>query len=168
MANQPLGFAEIFAGGILLIAGVSGDSIGSVVKGTFTWPPKPFGASGIGAQASKAAASNTTTSSNATSPADAGAIMSQIAQSKGWSASQLQDWKNVIGAEDASYSLTAKNPTSTAYGIAQFINGPDEYYTWGGDPGTVQGQLTAMANYISNRYGDPSSAWSFHLANGYY
>jgi hypothetical protein len=165
MANQPLGFAEIFAGGILLIAGISGDSIGNVVKGTFQWPPKPWGTSGIGAQAQAQATSG---SSNSSSPADAGKIMSDIATSKGWTSAQLQDWKNVIGAEDASYSLTAKNPTSTAYGIAQFINGPSEYYTWGGDPGTVQGQLTAMANYISSRYGDPSSAWSFHLANGYY
>lgn len=40
MANQPLAFAEIVAGGILALAGISGSSIGEVMKGTFTWPPK--------------------------------------------------------------------------------------------------------------------------------
>lgn len=42
MASQPLAFAELAAGGVLFLAGISGDSIGSVVKGTFTWPPKPL------------------------------------------------------------------------------------------------------------------------------
>lgn len=85
-----------------------------------------------------------------------------------WSSGQ--QWSclvNVINAESGG-SLTAQNPSSSAYGIAQFINGPSEYATYGGNSTTVLGQMSAMINYIKQRYGTPCAAWSFHLANGYY
>jgi hypothetical protein len=74
---------------------------------------------------------------------------------------------NVIVSE-SNGTLTDTNPSSNAYGIAQFINGPSEYYTYGGNPNTLVGQLTAMANYIAQRYGNPANAWSFHQAHNWY
>lgn len=95
------------------------------------------------------------------------AMLEAIGKKHHWSQAQINDWWNVIRAE-SNGTLTDTNSSSGAYGIAQFINGPSEYYQYGGNPHTVMGQLTAMANYISQRYGDPSRAWSFHLAHNWY
>ena len=78
-------------------------------------------------------------------PANVQSIVSMIAGHLGWSVS---DWDKVIMRESGG-SMTARNSSSGAYGIAQFIQGPSEYYEWGGNPNTLQGQLIAMANYIS-------------------
>lgn len=93
--------------------------------------------------------------------------LTALAAQKGWNATQVQAWKQVINRESGG-SLTAQNPTSSAYGIAQFINGPSEYAQYGGNSTTVAGQLTAMANYIKQRYGTPAAAWAHELSAGWY
>lgn len=85
----------------------------------------------------------------------------------GWSGQQLSDWASLIKSE-SNGTITDTNPSSGAYGIAQGITGPGWYAAHGGSPDTVTGQLTAMANYIAQRYGNPSAAWSFHRANNWY
>jgi len=95
------------------------------------------------------------------------AALAQIAAQHHWNAAEVADWMRVIVSE-SNGTLTDKNPGSGAYGIAQFINGPGEYYTYGGNPNTLTGQLTAMANYIAQRYGNPSAAWAFHQAHNWY
>jgi hypothetical protein len=75
---------------------------------------------------------------------------------------------NAVEMREAGYSLTAQNPTSGAYGVAQFINGPSEYYSYGGNPFTAAGQFTAMFNYIRQRYGNPLGAWAHELNFGWY
>jgi hypothetical protein len=69
--------------------------------------------------------------------------------------------------KESGWNPNAQNPTSTAYGIAQFLNG-----TWGGtgfqktnDPYT---QIRAGLQYIKGRYGSPSAALSFHHRNNWY
>jgi hypothetical protein len=94
--------------------------------------------------------------------------MHQIASGMGWNASEVAAWQGVIAREDASGSLTAKNPTSRAYGIAQFINGPGEYAKYGGNTASAYGELTAMANYIKQRYGTPQAALAHELAYHWY
>jgi hypothetical protein len=94
-------------------------------------------------------------------------VMQQLALKRGWSGDQWQALYNVEMAE-AGFSLTAKNPGSGAYGEAQFINGPSEYYTWGGNPFTAAGQATAMLNYIASRYGTPAAAWAHEQAFHWY
>lgn len=79
----------------------------------------------------------------------------------------FDDWVNVENAE-AGFSLTATNPSSGAYGMAQFINGPSEYYTYGGNPYTYIGQAVAMANYIIQRYGNPAGAWAHEQSMHWY
>jgi hypothetical protein len=71
---------------------------------------------------------------------------------------------NALEMMEAGWNPSAQNPHSQAYGIAQFINGPTEYYEYGGNPGTVIGQLTGMFNYVKARYGDPISAYAHELA----
>lgn len=91
-------------------------------------------------------------------------IVRQISGQKGWNAN---DWLAVISLESGG-SMTARNPSSGAYGIAQFINGPAEYAQWGGNVNTLAGQLVAMANYIAARYGSPSAALAHEHAFHWY
>lgn len=86
-------------------------------------------------------------------------------------------WASHWGALDAmwikesGWDRFADNPTSDAYGIPQGMMGP------GGSvppPGYMPPESDAAVqiawglDYIAGRYGDPSAAWSFHQANGYY
>jgi cell wall-associated NlpC family hydrolase len=75
---------------------------------------------------------------------------------------------NSLENREAGWSMTARNPSSGAYGLAQFINGPSEYFQYGGDPNTALGQLTAMDNYIASRYGSPNAAWAHEVAHNWY
>lgn len=84
----------------------------------------------------------------------------------GWNPSEMGALITLWNKESG-WNPTADNPTSTAYGIAQFLNG-----TWAGtgiartsDPFQ---QIDAGLIYIKNRYGSPSAALAFHLENGFY
>jgi len=68
---------------------------------------------------------------------------------------------------ESGWNNNAQNPTSTAYGIGQFLNS-----TWAGvgysktsDPQT---QILAMLAYIASRYGNPNAAWNFKRSHNWY
>lgn len=89
-----------------------------------------------------------------------------IAPNYGWNANELSAWYT-LGMKESGWRNTAQNPTSTAFGIGQFLNS-----TWAGvgiaktsDPAL---QVEAMARYIRNRYGSPSKALAFHLSHNWY
>jgi hypothetical protein len=89
-----------------------------------------------------------------------------IAGQFGWNAQELQAWYT-LGMKESGWRNTAQNPTSTAFGIGQFLDS-----TWKGvgmsktsDP---QQQVLAMAKYIKNRYGSPSKALAFHISHNWY
>ena len=73
--------------------------------------------------------------------------------------------------KESGWDNKADNPTSDAYGIPQGMMGPGGsvpppgYMPPESDPAT---QIGWGLNYIADRYGDPSAAWSFHQSNGYY
>lgn len=90
-----------------------------------------------------------------------------LATGYGWgSGDQWNALNNLVMAESG-WDNTAQNPSSTAYGIGQFLNS-----TWSTVGGTKTSNATAqiqyMLAYIKQRYGTPSAAWAFHLANGWY
>ncbi len=85
----------------------------------------------------------------------------------GWTGGLWTDLNNVAMRESG-WSMTAQNPTSGAYGIAQFIDGPSEYAQYGGNADTLSGQLVAFFNYIKDRYGSPAGAWQHELDFGWY
>lgn len=169
MANLPLAFAELLAGGLLITAGATGDTLENIIAGDIQL--QPFGASSStpSTRPSSTGASTPTDSSGA--PSVAGQVTSQdlasIGASHGWSGPQLTAWMKVIQQESGG-NPNIVNPSSGAYGIAQFIDGPGEYATYGGSVDSVRGQLVAMANYIAQRYGDPAAAWAHEVSNNWY
>jgi hypothetical protein len=83
----------------------------------------------------------------------------EAAAKRGWTGSEWtaleQLWTN-----ESDWNPHAQNPTSTAYGIAQFLDS-----TWSGygtsktsDP---ERQIEAGLRYIAARYGTPSNALAF-------
>jgi TP901 family phage tail tape measure protein len=75
---------------------------------------------------------------------------------------------NSLETREASWNMLARNASSGAYGLAQFINGPSEYFQYGGSPFTAMGQLTGMLNYMGQRYpSGPNEAWRHELAFGW-
>jgi hypothetical protein len=95
------------------------------------------------------------------------ALAKQMAAKRGWTG-QLWTDLNYVEMREAGWNLKAKNPSSDAYGIAQFINGPSEYFAYGGNPNTAQGQVTAFENYVQQRYHGPAGAAAHERAFNWY
>ena len=93
------------------------------------------------------------------------ATAQQIAGSMGWDASQFAAWDAIINAESG-WNPNAQNPTSTAYGLGQFLNSTWKGYGAKTSDGATQ--LAYMARYIKQRYGTPQRALEFHYKNNYY
>ena len=76
----------------------------------------------------------------------------------GGSGSEFTCLENLWGKESG-WNPNAQNPSSTAYGIAQFLDS-----TWAGTgiAKTSDGyrQIDAGLIYIENRFGSPCGAWS--------
>lgn len=81
------------------------------------------------------------------------------------------DLWSLLGKESSStrtkLNPTAQNPSSSAYGIFQFLDS-----TWGSVGGSKTSdpykQSVYGLKYIKQRYGTPTGAWNFWNANGWY
>jgi hypothetical protein len=93
-------------------------------------------------------------------------MLQQYGAKVGWSAPMIQAWEGVIQLESGG-NFNAKNQGSGAYGLAQFINGAGEYAQYGGNL-TPSGQVTAMGNYIHQRYSNPENALAHEHAYHWY
>ena len=115
--------------------------------------------------AAPAAAPASAASSSSSSAAPRGSFK-DYAMSKVGSAEQFGCLEKLWGKESG-WNPNAQNPTSTAYGIPQFLNS-----TWAstGIAKTSDGyrQIDAGLIYIENRYGSPCGAWSHSQATGWY
>ena len=84
----------------------------------------------------------------------------------GGSGAEFTCLENLWGKESR-WNPNAQNPSSTAYGIAQFLNS-----TWAGTgiAKTSDGyrQIDAGLIYIENRFGSPCAAWSHSQSKGWY
>ena len=94
------------------------------------------------------------------------ALGQSMAAARGWTGTQWTALDRLV-MKESGWRNTAQNPTSTAYGIFQFLNS-----TWGGvgarktsDP---RAQIAAGLTYIGRRYGTPSGALAFHNRNNWY
>lgn len=84
----------------------------------------------------------------------------------GWS-SQWNDFDALVMSE-SSWDVHATNKSSGAYGLPQSLPG-NKMKSAGADWQTSgDTQLRWMMDYIKERYGSPSKAWSFHQKNNWY
>ena len=88
------------------------------------------------------------------------AMLRATAAQFGWAGGAQWDALMNLLQRESGFDNTAQNPTSSAYGIFQFINS-----TWAetgiaktSDPGL---QILAGLRYIKGRYNDPIGAWAF-------
>lgn len=65
-----------------------------------------------------------------------------------------------LWGKESAWNYKAKNPTSSAYGIAQVLNTPRN--------STIEYQVNNGLKYIVHRYGTPERAWAFWQRNGWY
>jgi hypothetical protein len=98
--------------------------------------------------------------------APAGSFQEYALSKLGGDGSQFSCLESLWGKESG-WNPDAQNPTSTAYGIPQFLDS-----TWAGTgiAKTSDGyrQIDAGLIYINDRYGSPCAAWSHSQANNWY
>src|SRR3954453_10111051 len=74
---------------------------------------------------------------------------------------------NQLWQRESGWNPNAQNPTSTAYGIAQFLNS-----TWASTgiakTSNPYRQIDAGLIYIRQRYGTPCAAWAFWQSHKWY
>lgn len=163
-----IGLVAITGAILLLTSGITDASFADVIAGK---AGELFRQNQPGATSTPTPASTAPGAKNTTPPGAVGkvttAMLETIGAAHGWSGQQITDWMNVVNQESGG-NPNAVNASSGASGIAQFINGFGEYAQYGGSASSVTGQLTAMANYIAQRYGNPSAAWAHEQANNWY
>jgi hypothetical protein len=98
--------------------------------------------------------------------APAGSYKEYAMSKLGGAGDQFSCLENLWGKESG-WNPNAQNPSSTAYGIPQFLDS-----TWAGTgiAKTSDGyrQIDAGLIYIENRFGSPCAAWSHSQSKGWY
>ncbi|WP_437772378.1 hypothetical protein [Arthrobacter sp. KNU40] len=100
-------------------------------------------------------------------PSGAQAYAASILPSYGWGQGEMSALITLWNKE-SDWRTTATNSSSGAYGIGQSLPA-EKMASEGADWQTnYQTQIRWGLNYIKERYGSPSAAWSFHLAHNWY
>lgn len=169
---------DLTGGGISEMSAVQGAVVGGISAGSgyYGTPTGVFAtaASRIGG-AGGAPGGKGSTSKGGT-PGKNQAIAASLFPSYGWgqpTAGNVQ-WEDLIKlwTQESSWSNTAMNPTSGAYGIAQAL--PSSKYPLAGRPPSMGGssnagvQITWGLGYIKGRYGDPAGAWAHETGFNWY
>ena len=73
-----------------------------------------------------------------------------------------REWKALakLWGKESAWNWKAKNPHSSAYGIAQVLRTPLD--------STIEYQVNMGIKYIVHRYDTPTNAWKFWQRNGWY
>lgn len=164
-----IGIAATAVGAIFIYGGIKGYSplkaFGNVLTGQN--PNAGQSASLLTNSSSSSSGPGYTITSGDTSASGNKALAKQLAISMGhadWTTGQMwADWVSLWNQESG-WRIDAANPTSSARGIAQDINGfgPDNLQ------GNAASQITWGINYIAGRYGNPSVAEAHERANNWY
>lgn len=178
MPGRVNGFSLAYTatGAVVLWSGIRGWSISETFKNLLSGKTPSASTETISTTAADTAPAGTSGGGAATAaggnPGTAAEKANQatgklMAAAYGWSTGT--EWtalNNVVMAESGWNNL-AQNPTSTAYGIFQFLDTTwaSTGYAKSSNPVT---QIAAGLKYVKQRYGDPVKAWQFHQANGYY
>lgn len=74
-----------------------------------------------------------------------------------------------IVTHESGWNPTARNPSSGAFGLGQFLGHEgDKYGAMGAYSGQPGPEANAMMSYIKDRYGTPSNAWAFWQGHNWY
>ena len=99
-----------------------------------------------------------------------GPVVDQVREAMaayGWDSGAQWDAVDWIIGRESSWNPMARNPSSGAFGLAQFLGSTKDAYLPDENPNPrVQGD--AMARYIRDRYSDPLAAKAFWEANNWY
>jgi hypothetical protein len=139
------------------------DKISGTVGGLF---------SGIGHAVGSAVGGFLGTGNAADGTASTKDVVRAMFASVGWTGAQWDagDW---VISHESGWNPRAQNPSSTASGLGQFIDGTWRAYRGGSSAAhmkdaTIGEQGRAIAKYIGARYGNPIGAKSFWQAHNYY
>jgi hypothetical protein len=164
-------------GGLVLWSGVKGTTLSAAFRSVLAGQPpsgntEPVGSGltleqGAAGGGSAGSAAPGDTSAHGGSAAANQAIARLLAAPYGWSTGT--QWEDLVSLwnRESGWSATALNPSSGAYGIAQFLDS-----TWAtvgaGKTSSASGQIAAGLAYIRQRYGSPAAAWAHESADGWY
>jgi hypothetical protein len=96
---------------------------------------------------------------------DIKSMVKAMAAQMGWGEDQWPALERLVQKE-SSWNPTAQNPTSTAYGLFQFLD--STWANYGQKTSDPAAQAQAGLAYIRDRYGSPASALAFHDQNNWY
>ena len=119
--------------------------------------------SGSNGSSSGGNVANPTSNTAAANQATAKQLATNMGHSDWTTGQEWSDWV-ALWNQESSWSITAANPTSTARGIAQNLQGYGPDYL----EGNAVSQITWGINYIAQRYGNPSVAEAHEKANNWY
>jgi Transglycosylase SLT domain len=164
--------ALIGAGGVLVFSGVENTSVQDVFR-SLARGQKP--AQGPGAQLNSgqpaSGAGGGSAPAGDLSAHGAGAAANQaigrvLAAPYGWSTGQ--EWADLVSLwnRESGWNNIAQNPSSTAYGIAQFLD--TTWAPYGAKTSNPATQISYGLRYIKDRYGSPSAAWAHENSAGWY
>jgi resuscitation-promoting factor RpfB len=184
MPVKPGYFLLVAGGGVMVWSGLKGKSVSSALR-QLAGGDSPAGAQSAGlgisgvtppanTNVSGTVATNMTGINPGGSPGVAGTTVAQyqayafsLFSSYGWGADQEQPLINLWDKESG-WSVSAKNPSSGAYGIPQALPaskmatvGSD----WETNPAT---QIKWGLGYIKSSYGSPAEAWAHEEADDWY
>jgi hypothetical protein len=94
-------------------------------------------------------------------------IAQQMLGQFGWSTGQFSCLDPLWGHESG-WSVTASNPSSGAYGIAQALPGSRMASAGSDWPSDAATQIKWGLQYIQSTYGSPCGAWSHEESDGWY
>ena len=93
-----------------------------------------------------------------------------VAGLHGWGPLQNQgEWQSLVNVlmRESGFNNNAQNPTSTAYGMFQFLDSTWAGYPYGKTSDPYQQAVDGLL-YIQRRYHSPSFAWAHELNYGWY
>ncbi|HEY4798639.1 MAG TPA: hypothetical protein VII99_06125 [Bacteroidia bacterium] len=119
--------------------------------------------SGSNGSSSGGDVANPTSNTSAANQATAKQLATNMGHSDWTTGQEWSDWV-ALWNQESGWSITAANPSSSARGIAQNLQGYGPDYL----EGNAVSQITWGINYIAQRYGNPSVAEAHEKANNWY
>lgn len=160
-------------GALLLWSGIKGHSWSTVLRDLVSGKQVPatqelaiqtsaaaYGSGSAGTPSTNISATGGTSIKNK-------AIGAAIATTYGWGPG-TSNWTSLVKLWDreSGWSNTAQNPSSTAYGIAQFLD--TSWAPYGPKTSNAGLQISYGLKYIKTRYGNPNNAWAHETSQGWY